>query len=283
MEVLIAIGILSIGLTSVVAILPAGRKQAAKAILYDRASLLAANALADAVTTGVCREHSLNWAAATVSVDPIGDWDPTSAWSGVTAPTAATWRQTGVFARTGDTLVASPAAVARQVSQARDDLEFTPASNEDDPPLYLAIDGARAYTGRFSCAFLRTKIEPGATVSAGEMARLAVVVFHNREAAAADAFVAASLASGLLTVTPPAGKTLADVVRPGAVFFNSGGANGQKLHQITSAALSGSTTAFVTHTGTDLGAGPTTVALLLDSVGLAERIVTIEGTEEFTR
>lgn len=277
MEVLIAIGILSIGLTSVVAILPAGRKQAAKAILYDRASLLAANALADAVTTGVCREHSLNSAAATVSVDPLG------AWSVASPPDNATWRQTGVFARTGDTLVASPAAVARQVSQARDDLEFTPASNEDDPPLYLAIDGARAYTGRFSCAILRTKIEAGATVSAGDMARLAVVVFHNREAAAADAFVAASLASGLLTVTPPAGKTLADVVRPGAVFFNSGGANGQKLHQITSAALSGSTTAFVTHTGTDLGAGPTTVALLLDSVGLAERIVTIEGTEEFTR
>lgn len=280
MEVLIAIGILSIGLTSVVAILPAGRKQAAKAIIYDRASLLAANALADAVTTGICREHSLNSAAATVSVDPLG------AWSVASPPTNATWRQTGGFARTGDTPVVSTstAAVARQVMQARDDLEFTAATNEDDPPLYLAIDGARAFTGRFSCAILRTRIDNSTNpLAAGDMARLAVVVFHNREAAASDAFVTATLTSGLLTVTPPAGKTLADVVRTGAVFYHSGGANGQKLHQITSAAKSDDDSAFVTHTGTDLGAGPTSIALLLDSVGLAERIVTIEGTEEFTR
>ncbi len=276
MEVLIAIGILSIGLTSVVAILPAGRKQAAKAILYDRASLLAANALADAVTSGLCREHSLSSSAANVSVDPLG------AWSVTTPPTNATWRQTGVYATSGAAAVSSTAAVARQFMQARDDLEFTPTANEDDPPLYLGIDGARAFTGRFSCAFLRTSLD-GNALSAGDMARLAVVVFHNREAVASDAFVAASLTNGVVTVTPPAGKTLADVLRPGAVFYNSGGSNGEKLHQITSAALSGTTTAFVTHTGTDLGAGPTTIAILLDSVGIAERIVTIEGTDDFTR
>jgi Tfp pilus assembly protein PilV len=125
MEVLIAIGILSIGLTSVVAILPAGRKQAAKAILYDRASLLAANALADAVTSGLCREHSLSSSAANVSVDPLGVWSVT------TPPTNATWRQTGVYATSGAAAVSSTAAVARQFMQARDDLEFTPTANED--------------------------------------------------------------------------------------------------------------------------------------------------------
>jgi hypothetical protein len=67
------------------------------------------------------------------------------------------------------------------------------------------------------------------------------------------------------------------------VFYHSGGAGGQKLYQITSVATSSPTTAFITHTGADFGAGPTTIAILLDSVGLAERIVTIEGTEEFTR
>lgn len=274
MEVLISIGILAIGLTSVVAILPAGRKQATKAIIYDRASLVAANALADAVTSGICKENSLNSPDPTVSVDPLGAWTVTS------PPTNGIWRQTGVFAKAGDAAVAAP--VTRQFAQARDDVEFLPATNEDDPPLYLAIDGARAFTGRFSCAFLRTSID-GSPLTAGDMARLAVVVFYNREAAAAEAFVAGMLASGLLTVTPPAGKTLADIVRPGVVFYHSGGAGGQKLYQITSVATSSPTTAFITHTGADFGAGPTTIAILLDSVGLAERIVTIEGTEEFTR
>lgn len=274
MEVLISIGILAIGLTSVVAILPAGRKQATKAIIYDRASLVAANALADAVTSGICKENTLDSLDATVSVDPLG------AWSVASPPTAGTWRQTGVFANDGDPSVA--AAVPRQFAQSRDDLEFTPATNEDDPPVYLEIDGARAFTGRFSCAFLRSSLD-GNPIAAGNMARLAVVVFYNREAAAADAFVTASLASGLLTVTPPAGKTLADIVRPGTVIYKSAGTNGERLHQITSVAVSSPTTAFITHTGADVGAGPTTVAILLDSVGLAERIVTIEGTEEFTR
>lgn len=281
MEVLISIGILAIGLTSVVAILPAGQKQATKAIIYDRASLVAANALADAVTSGICKENSLDSPDPTVSVDPLG------AWSVASPPTNGMWRQTGVFANDGDAGVA--AAVTRQFAQARDDVEFTPATNEDDPPLYLEIDGARAFTGRFSCAFLRSSLD-GNPIAAGDMVRLAVVVFYNREAAAADAFVAATLASGQLTVTPPAGKTFADIVRPGTVFYHSGGGGGEKLHQITSVAASSPTTAFVTHTGADFAgsipltpAPPPNIAILLDSVGLAERIVTIEGTEEFSR
>lgn len=280
MEVLIAIGILSIGLTSVVAILPAGRQQAARAILYDRASLVAANALADAVTGGICREHSLSSNAAIVAVDSLGAW-PTGISLPTPLPVQAWWRNRGVFSGMNDTTNA-PAAYGLLALQARDDLAVAAANTEDDPPLYLAIDGARAFNGRFSCAFLRTSLD-GSGLTAGGLARLAVVVFHNRAPAAADAFVAATLANGLLTVTPPSGKTLADIVRPGTVFYHSSGSGGQKLHQITSAALSGSTTAFLTHTGTDLGAGPTTIALLFDSVGLAERIVTIEGAEEYTR
>jgi type II secretory pathway pseudopilin PulG len=280
MEVLISIGILAIGLTSVVAILPAGQKQATKAIIYDRASLVAANALADAVTSGVCKENALDSNAPLVAVDPVGAW-PTSISLPTPLPTQGWWRNTGVFAAATATSNAA-SGYGLLAAQARDDLEVAAANNDDDPPLYLEIDGARAFTGRFSSALLRTSLD-GNSLAAGDMARLAVVVFYNREAAAADAFVTASLASGLLTVTPPAGKTLADIVRPGTVIYKSVGANGERLHQITSVAVSSPTTAFITHTGADLGAGPTTVAILLDSVGLAERIVTIEGTEEFSR
>ena len=42
MEVLISIGILAIGLTSVVSLVPAGQTQAARAVILDRAATAAA-------------------------------------------------------------------------------------------------------------------------------------------------------------------------------------------------------------------------------------------------
>ncbi|MFM8577572.1 MAG: hypothetical protein ACKOCN_02035 [Planctomycetaceae bacterium] len=299
MEVLIAIGILSIGLTSVVAILPAGRKQAAKAIIYDRASLLAANALADAVTSGVCHQHALDMSNANVVLDPLGPW-PSSMGLPTPLPTAGTLRRRGVFAAAMDTAIA-PAALGLLFRQARDDLEITAAANQDDPPLYLAIDGARAFTGRFSSAILRLSVD-GSPVAAGDLVRLSAVVFHNREPISSAAFTPASLQIGHLVVTIPTGRVIGDTVRSGTVFYFAGEdadadgvldagedlngyarLDGPSLHQVLSAAPADSTSFFITHTGQDRGAGPSSVAILLDSVGLAERIATIEGSEEYAR
>ena len=55
MEVLIAIGILAVGLSSVAALLPAAGSQAKKAVIADRAASMAENALADAVTVGLTK------------------------------------------------------------------------------------------------------------------------------------------------------------------------------------------------------------------------------------
>lgn len=298
MEVLIAIGILSIGLTSVVAILPAGRKQAAKAIIYDRASLLAANALADAVTSGVCHQSALDVSSANVVLDPLGPW-PTSISLPTPLPTAGTLRRRGVFSATGDAI--APAALGLLFRQSRDDLEITPAANQDDPPLYLAIDGARAFTGRFSCAILRLSVD-GSPVAAGDLVRLSAVVFHNREPISSAAFTPASLQNGQLVVTIPTGRVIGDTVRSGTVFYFAGEdadadgvldagedlngnarLDGPSLHQVLSAAPADGTSFFITHTGQDRGAGPSSVAILLDSVGMAERIATIEGSEEYAR
>jgi type II secretory pathway pseudopilin PulG len=59
LEVLIAIGILAIGLSTVISLVPAGRSQASRAVVLDRASNLAANALSDAATFGLLRPASL--------------------------------------------------------------------------------------------------------------------------------------------------------------------------------------------------------------------------------
>ena len=53
LEVLISLGILSVGLASVVALVPAGGDQAKKAIIDDRRGALGPNALADFVNRGL--------------------------------------------------------------------------------------------------------------------------------------------------------------------------------------------------------------------------------------
>jgi len=70
MEVLISIGILAIGLSSVVALVPVGRSQQMRAVLYDRAAVLAANALADAATFGLFHRASLTDYATDAFIDP---------------------------------------------------------------------------------------------------------------------------------------------------------------------------------------------------------------------
>lgn len=55
LEVLISIGILAIGLTSVLGLMAAARTQAARAVVLDRAALMANNVLADAATFGLLR------------------------------------------------------------------------------------------------------------------------------------------------------------------------------------------------------------------------------------
>ena len=55
LEVLIAIGILSVGLVSVLALIPAGRAQTSKASALDRTALLAMNGAADFVARGFAR------------------------------------------------------------------------------------------------------------------------------------------------------------------------------------------------------------------------------------
>ena len=59
MEVLISIGILAVGLTSVVSLVPAGQSQAARAVILDRAAAAVANGLQDAVTFGLTKPESV--------------------------------------------------------------------------------------------------------------------------------------------------------------------------------------------------------------------------------
>jgi len=149
--------------------------------------------------------------------------------------------------------------------------------------LAALLSGVLNATGRFTAALLRTSLD-GAPIAEGSPARISAVVFHNRAASPAEAFVPGTLAAtGQITLIPPPGRSLNEIVRPGVVFFDPiGSGNGEHLHLVTSAAIDAtSNSAFVTYTGTDLPAG-SSITVLMDSVGLAERIVTIEGPSGYT-
>lgn len=273
MEVLIAIGILAIGLSSVVAILPAAKSQATRAVVLDRASGLAANLLADAATFGLLREGALNPAPGAGAVAIVDPAVPAGAYAFASQPTL---RSAGIFSTTATTLNAPP-EFHRLVTEGRDDVLVGDPPTPDDLPTHFFVDGARAYQGRMT-ALLAMK-PPAAPPRHGTVS---VVVFHNRDVS--QPVVQGMLQGVELTIPAanvPAGRTFRDLVRPGVVIYAD-----NHFHQLMSAATQPSatpTTAYITtSTGTTFSAG-TPMTLFPDSVGLAERPYTPEGNGAFLR
>lgn len=276
LEVLIAIGILAIGLSSVVALVPAGRSQASRAVVLDRAAALAANVLADAATAGWLRDGVLTAPLAPNTVVVVDPASATAYLPGTAVGTIAVgnMRAAGIFS--GTATPAGAAEAARLFLQGSDDVLVADALTPDDPPLHLLVDGSRAYQGRMTAM---VGIAPD-DADAWRPGRLSAVVFHNRDPDAASLALGGSLDDFKLSLSAvPPGRTFRDVVKPGAVIFADG-----RFHQIMSAnARPGSSTAFVTlSTGADL-AGAHPVELLPDSVGLAERTYTPESGGGFAR
>jgi type II secretory pathway pseudopilin PulG len=278
LEVLIAIGILAIGLSSVVALVPAGRSQASRAVVLDRAATLAANVLADAATAGWLRDGVLT---APLSSGTVVIVDPASAAAYLPGTAVGTialvkMREAGIFS--GTATPAAAAEAARLFLQGSDDVIVTDALTQNDPPLHLFVDGSRAYQGRMT-AFVG--IAPNDV--AWQPGRLSVVVFHNRDPSVFA--IPATLQSFRLTIAPadlPADRTLRDIVKPGGVLFAN-----NRFHQILSAnARPGEAEVFLTlSTGALLASGGAAVpvTLLPDSVGLAERTYTPESGGGFAR
>lgn len=251
LEVLIAIGILAVGLSSVVALIPAGRSQAARAVVLDRASNLAANALSDAATFGLLRPDSLAIPSGFVVIDPLGL---------ATFGTLSAVRQLGIFS--GTTHPAAAAAAHSLFTVATDDVVFQPGATDDDLPLNEVSDGARAFQGRMSCIY---GIQPGTP------GRLSAVVFHARDPQNPPLLLA--LNNGTVSSPPP---DIADIVKPGVVLWSA--TPTPRFHQVMSfTVVAATSTGFFTFsTGTALLTGAHTIYVLPSSVGLAERTFTAE-------
>lgn len=279
LEVLIAIGILAIGLSSVVAILPAAKSQATRAVVLDRASGLAANLLADAATFGLLRDGALNPALTLPNQIAIIDPAVTASYASAAILAAnlvqPALRSAGIFSTT--TAANAPPDYHRLFTEGRDDVLLGDPPTPDDLPTHYFVDGARAYQGRMTA--LLAMAPPAAPPGHGT---LSVVVFHNRDVSQP---VVGGMLQGvelsILAANVPAGRTFRDLVRPGVVIYANG-----RFHQVMSAATPPGgtpTSAYITTSTNETFSAGTPMALFPDSVGLAERPYTPEVNGAFLR
>ena len=243
LEVLIAMGILTVGLSSVALLIPAGRSQAVKASIYDRSSTLASNATADLVNRGFLRTEELvpNPSLANSRIliyDPLfsGAWGPTATFVNLrddASTSAASTTQLAVTPRAGGTAISSVAADILFRSE-DDPIYAVPDNDPDAPPMpgwsadtAAGTNGRRAFDGTYSyLATLETgELNPPFWIS-GRQATLTVVVFHRRDPSTPP--LAFEAVNGLW-VSPqdsagnpaalPDGDTIRDTVQPGSMVL----------------------------------------------------------------
>ena len=249
LEVLISMGILTIGQASVAALIPAGRSQAVKAAIYDRGSTLASNAAADLITRGFLRTEQLTTASGTTLANRLLIYDPLF---------AGVWGPVDTFVTLGDDAATSgssateltvlpkgtagvPSVVADILFRSEDDPIYGVPDNDPDAPPQPGWstdtggsgNGRRAFDGTYSfLASLETgELSPPFWLS-GRQATLTIVVFHRRDPstlpfALAPVTDSTDPAFGLWVdpdptgapVALPDGDTIRDVVKPGSLVL----------------------------------------------------------------
>jgi len=282
MEVLISIGILSIGLASVVALIPAGGLQAKKTIVEDRRGAMGAGAIADIVNYGMLNTATWSTIPAApyrVVIDPIGNGAFPSA-AGLTAI---------------NVLGISPgSAVANLVFSAADDLVYVDDPTQDDPvsapPIAkLTSDNARRLSeGAYS--WLATLV-PSGTTGTQQYYTLSVVEFYRRPPAAValSTHITGTFESRSSIEISSLALELDDFRR----LFPTGGAllftDNATVHawrriQLAAPTLSdGVVTAANIALDRKTPAGTTDIYVLEGTVGVMERGVQLEGTSPWTQ
>jgi Tfp pilus assembly protein PilV len=246
LEVLISIGILSIGLVSVLALIPAGRSQTTKASALDRTTMLAMNAAADFINRGFARPAGWtnpNPAAAFVTFDPLGT---ASFWSSTITGAVITPRTDAATTATGTGGITSAATgMPGFLVRSEDDIRYsTDGRGEDDLPIpQWSISGTlgrHVFDGAYS--YLATLSGTSSTWNADEYKTLTVVTFNRRDASAPPVSLSPTTvpnADGSWTVDKtnvPDGTSLKDLVKPGAMVLSQPTGGAPKWHRVLLAA-----------------------------------------------
>lgn len=220
LEVLISIGILSVGLISVLSLIPAGRLLSSKANALDRTSLLAMNAAADFMNRGFARPAgwtNSNPGTAFVAFDPLGS---ASFWTSTVTGTTITPRtDAATTATVTGAITALGTPVADLLVRSEDDLRYsTDGLGEDDLPQpkwsVSGTNGRHVYDGAYS--YLATLSGTNTTWTSGEYKTLTIVTFSRRDTSSPPVM----LTSGTVNQTNvPSGSSLKDLVKPGSMVL----------------------------------------------------------------
>ena len=239
LEVLIAIGILSVGLVSVLALIPAGRAQTSKASALDRTALLAMNGAADFIARGFARPSG--WTTPSpgtnfVVFDPFG---PAAFWISTVSGTTITPRTDAATTATSTGgITSSGAAVTELLVRSEDDLRYSTEDLDEDAlpvpqwsinpyPKSPITDGKGRHVFDGAYSYLATLSGTTGTWNPGEYKTLTIVTFSRRDTSIPP-IPLTSGTSGDWIVNPttvPADSSLKDLVKPGAMIL-SGSANG---------------------------------------------------------
>jgi Tfp pilus assembly protein PilV len=283
MEVLVSIGIIAIGLTSVMSLIPAGKSEAGKAVVYDRASTMAMNGLADAITFGLTRPDSIIATSSTVATI-VFDANASLPAAVTTVATAGAIKSKGVLSGPSDNTAAA-LTIQNLFLQGRDDVIYNRPATDDAPPTNSVTNGIRGFEGRMTSVIALTELDSGTPpLVAGDLATLSVIIFHSRETT--TPIVAGTISSAGLVTLPslPADRTLKSIIRPGTVlYYVDTTRNRLRFAQLSMAAVDLTAgDAYVTFSGRPIPSAPTTdIFILVDSVGLAEQTVSLEGPSSF--
>lgn len=178
MEVLISIGILAVGLSAVVALIPAGGSEAQRALTETQKANVAIAALEDAITRGILNPSTWTPIAAspyTVMFDPLG-----SVGSG--SVHASLIRETIGGLQYVDPNTPASGLAGQDVFRSGDDLVYSQPSGSDDSPtpVYLGSPPVkRACKGDYS--WLASLWPIDISFNSTQAYQLAVLVFRNRE------------------------------------------------------------------------------------------------------
>jgi type II secretory pathway pseudopilin PulG len=300
LEVLISLGILAVGLTSVLSLIPAGRSFAARGASTDQAANMSENAFADAIAFGLTKIDSLTSSSggpappSPIMIDPAG-LASGGTWASLTTGTiqAAYLKGAGTYSGTSATGIAPRTGPEGTFFlESRDGIFYGSPATEDDPPTNRFLSGVRAYDGRNSWIAMLTKAASG-TFTPNDRATLTIITFTGRELglipSAGSITPTVFVTSPIESLTWSAGATLVsgrenkDVVRPGAYFLLP--TLPPSVRRVVMADFNPANDgAAVQFDGPPIsGLGGQTFYLIPDATSATEYSVTIEGTSDFTK
>jgi len=285
LEVLISIGILAVGLTSVLSFIPAGHSMAKTSLVTDQAAIVAANTLEDLVTEGYLRVDSLSGITSPVVIDPFA----AGTWTAVPLGfTPAVLRQNGVLSV--PTTLSPPRGVpaATYLARSRDDVIFNVPDSDAVDVTNSIVGGVRAYRGNFSWIAMMSK-PGGGNFAAGDEVTLTVVVFHNRDTGQGPIALGPYNTPAIGQVQWPAGPLISDrknteLIRSNGVCLvhQTAPAAPPSFRRISIAAIDdGDTGAFIEFDGPQ-PAGTATLYAVPDAVAVIEKTVTLEGPSPYS-